>query len=117
MAWFERGVDSTYGQTELWRYGARIFLAWATFLPALGNVVAIASGYQHILALKSDGTAVGWGTGDGAAVPPGLSNVVQIASGDSHALALRSDGAVVAWGTTVSVYFAAFAPFTRSLIA
>jgi len=56
----------------------------------LSNVVAVAGGAYHSLALKSDGTVVAWGyNGDGETnVPPGLSNVVAIAGGGSESLAL-----------------------------
>jgi alpha-tubulin suppressor-like RCC1 family protein len=44
----------------------------------LKNVVAIAAGYYHSLALKSDGTVVAWGYNyEGETnVPAGLTNVV-----------------------------------------
>ena len=72
-------------------------------------MVAIAAGDVHILALRADGTVVGWGAGlindpsDGidygqSIVPANLSNVVAIAAGFAHSLALRADGTVVAWG-------------------
>jgi len=66
----------------------------------LSNVVAIAGGYYHSLALRSNGTVVAWGyNGDGeATVPPGLSNVVALAAGGEHSLAVQSNGTVVAWG-------------------
>ncbi len=72
----------------------------STVPSGLSNVVQIAGGYSHNLALKSDGTVVAWGyNGDGETdVPSGLSNVFQIAAGYSHNLALKSDGTVVAWG-------------------
>jgi len=70
----------------------------------LTNVVAIASGPGHHLALKADGTVVAWGTywngttNVPATVPAGLTNVVAIACGASHSLALTADGQVVDWG-------------------
>jgi len=77
--------------------------------PGLNNVVAIAAGggaqrlcpipnYQvgFSLALKNDGTVIGWGA---TSVPVGLNNIVAIAAGYKHALALKNDGTVVAWGT------------------
>ena len=66
----------------------------------LSNVVAIAGGGFHSLALKSDGTVVAWGlTNSGqTTVPLGLTNVSSIAAGSSHSLALKADGTVVAWG-------------------
>jgi len=53
-------------------------------------VVALAAGYEHTLALRSDGTVIGWGDNhSGQSVPPpGLSNVVRIAAGYEHSLAL-----------------------------
>jgi alpha-tubulin suppressor-like RCC1 family protein len=74
--------------------------------PGLSNVVAIAVGFSHSLALKDDGTVVAWGGNwEGqATVPPGLSNVVAIAAGANHSLALKADGTVVAWGNAVGSY-------------
>ena len=68
----------------------------------LSNVVAVAGGAAHSLALKSDGTVVAWGdsTYGQANVPAGLSGVVAIAAGDVHSLALKSDGTVAAWGAS-----------------
>lgn len=66
----------------------------------LSNVVAVAGGGQHSLALRSDGSVVAWG-GNGygqSNVPPGLSNVVAIAAGLLHSLALFSNGTLCAWG-------------------
>ncbi len=66
----------------------------------LSDVTAIAAGDQHCLALRSNGSVVGWGqVWGGAATPPaGLSGVVAIAAGRDHSLALKSDGTVVGWG-------------------
>jgi hypothetical protein len=67
--------------------------------PGLNDVVAIAAGTSHALALKSDGTVATWGGyyGQPNDVPPGLSNVVAIAAGDGHSVALKEDGTVVGW--------------------
>jgi hypothetical protein len=56
----------------------------------LSGVTAIAAGGGHSLALKTDGTVVGWGhDGDGqATVPAGLTGVTAIAAGYYHSLAL-----------------------------
>ena len=63
-------------------------------------MVAIAAGAYHSLALKADGTVVGWGeNGYGqTTIPAGATNVVAIAAGDYHSLALKADGTVVGWG-------------------
>jgi hypothetical protein len=74
----------------------------------LSNVVQIAAGVDHSLALKSDGTVAAWGSArlfidvwsplDQSIVPAGLSNVVSIAGGSFHSMALKADGTVVVWG-------------------
>lgn len=63
----------------------------------LTNVVAIAAGDDHYLALKEDGTVVSWGSQTN--VPTGLTNVTAIAAGEWHSLAVKADGTVVAWGS------------------
>jgi len=86
-----------------------------------GLSTAIAAGWNHSLAVKSDGTVWGWGyngygqLGNGTttnsstpvpvcATPPaicpgsGLSGMTAIAAGLDHSLALKSDGTVWAWG-------------------
>jgi hypothetical protein len=74
------------------------------YVPAgLSNVVAIASGDSHSLALKNDGMVVAWGfdhsgTSGLTLVPAGLHNVVAIAAGADRSLALKDDGSVITWG-------------------
>ncbi len=80
-----------------------------TDIPAgLNTVSAIAAGFYHCLALRTDGLVAAWGAGmtnaganphlGQAVVPDSLSNVVGIAAGYFHSLALRSDGSIAAWG-------------------
>jgi alpha-tubulin suppressor-like RCC1 family protein len=67
----------------------------------LSNVAAIAAGRTHSLALKRDGTVIGWGH---LGVPAGLSNVVAISAARAFRgpnLVLRNDGTVVQWATDV----------------
>jgi alpha-tubulin suppressor-like RCC1 family protein len=81
--------------------------------PGLSNVVAIASGYFHHLALKTDGRVVGWGAGmvnrnDGfntgqSMVPSSASNIVDIAAGGGHSMALDREGGIHVWGGHPSV--------------
>src|SRR5262249_26433651 len=70
----------------------------------LSDVMAIAAGKYHSLALKSDGTVVAWGDNsqNQCAVPPDLSGVVALAGGGAASLGLQADGTVVAWGSTVN---------------
>lgn len=71
---------------------------------ALSNVIALASGGSHHLALKRDGTVAAWGDEtDGATlVPAGLANVAAIAADEHESLALKRNGTVVAWGANYS---------------
>ena len=64
------------------------------------NVIAMAAGDAHCLALKADGTVLAWGYGPVGLtnVPLDLTNVVSIAAGSTHSLALRNDGTVALWG-------------------
>jgi alpha-tubulin suppressor-like RCC1 family protein len=65
---------------------------------AATNVIAIAAGFSHSLALKADGTVIAWGQAGRTNVPSGLSNVVAIAAGVGQSLALKNDGTIAAWG-------------------
>jgi alpha-tubulin suppressor-like RCC1 family protein len=60
----------------------------------------ISAGNFYSLALKNDGTVVGWGQNDygQATSPAGLSGVIAVAAGRHHSLALKNDGTVVGWG-------------------
>jgi len=66
----------------------------------LSNVVAVAAGDTHVLALRNDGTVIAWGDNSYGQtnVPPNLANVAAIAAGTWHSLALKADGTVTAWG-------------------
>ena len=67
----------------------------------MSNVIAIAAGEYHSLALKRDGTVVAWGSNakGQTTVPTSATNVVAIAAGWDSSLALKSDGTLVTWGT------------------
>ena len=76
-------------------------------IPAgLSNVVAIAAGGNHSLALRADGSVVAWGDNLDAVgnfagesvVPFQLPPVTAVGAGDYHSLAAVNDGTVVAWG-------------------
>jgi hypothetical protein len=74
-----------------------------TTVPAVAqtNVVAMAAGGNHIVALKDDGSVVAWGWNDygQATVPAGAqSGVAAMAAGYTHTVALKNDGSIVAWG-------------------
>lgn len=103
-------IGLTYGQLVPFTTGSRV-LAWGSNTsrqtnvpPTLYDAVGIASGNDHVVALRRDGSVVAWGTLSYGAtnVPAGLSNVVAVAAGGYHNLALSEDGTVRAWGRNTS---------------
>jgi len=86
----------------------------------LADIIAIAAGLKHAIALRKDGTVWAWGNrddgaiGDGDGKPTGslrvlsatapvavrgLTGITQIAAGMTHNLALTRDGKVMSWGS------------------
>lgn len=68
----------------------------------LTDVKSIVAGYRYTLALKKDGTVVGWGDGPPLTIPAGLSGVASIVAGTYFAAALKTNGTVVAWGSNTN---------------
>src|SRR5438105_3727730 len=66
---------------------------------AQSGVTTIAAGGEHTLALKNDGSVLGWGLNDSGqtTVPAAAqSGVIAIAAGFRHSVALKNNGSVVA---------------------
>jgi hypothetical protein len=104
----------------------------ATPPTGLSNVVAIAASDSHSLAVKKDGTVVGWGwnkDSEATGIPTTnrdnlvcfssgqvqhdgqlLTNVIAVAANRGYSMALKSDGTVVAWGRMANGRFPATAP-------
>ena len=69
--------------------------------PGLTGVVAIAAGFNHSVAVLSDGRVKAWGAPQNYGVtnvPPSAMNAVAISCGYHHSAALQRDGRVVVWG-------------------
>ncbi len=65
------------------------------------DFVAISAGGWHDLALKQDGSIIGWGDNWwGEANPPDGNDFVAIAAGGEHSLALKQDGSIIGWGSS-----------------
>jgi len=77
----------------------------------LTDIIAIAGGGYHSLALKRDGTVWAWGCNDYGQLGDnsttqrntpvqvqGLTDIIAIAAGWGHSVAVKSDGTVWAWG-------------------
>jgi alpha-tubulin suppressor-like RCC1 family protein len=85
-------------------------------VPGLTGITQVAAGYQHSLALRSDGTVLSWGdnsvgelgtgTTTNRPVPgpvPGLNGIIQVAAAGAVSYALRSDGTLFTWGAALSI--------------
>src|ERR1051326_3351739 len=70
----------------------------------LTNAVSIAASGNHSVAIRADGTVVGWGdkfSGQDDALA-GVTDVKAISLGSHHGLLLRSNGVVLGWGDGTS---------------
>jgi hypothetical protein len=65
-----------------------------------GSPLAISVGAYHSLALKADGSVVGWGNDEFGEIDPptNLTNAIAISAGGYQSLALKSDGSIAFWG-------------------
>jgi hypothetical protein len=70
----------------------------------LSNVVAVATGDYHTIALKNDGRVVTWGfnTAGQCSVPAGLANVIGVAARGNHSMVLVQDDTAPARSNPIS---------------
>ncbi len=110
--------DNTFGQLGNGTAATSLLPALVNTTGVLAgkNVVELAVGQNHSVALSEDGTLAAWGQGISGQLGNGTSvnsllpvavnrtgalagkTVIAIASGQSHTLALCSDGTLAAWG-------------------
>ena len=106
------GLDDR-GQLGLGAHAAARIVSAPTRVPGLSDIIAIAAGRDHCLALGRDGAVYAWGDdrlgelgngvrsdarGGAPTRVSGLADVVAIGAGWRRGLALDGDGAVRAWG-------------------
>ncbi len=91
-AWVEASAVVGWGDNEYGQPGGI-----AKVPKGLTNVIGIAAGGTHNLALRADGSVVEWGE-DLDSIPEEATNIVQVAAGEWHSLALRDDGRLFIWG-------------------
>jgi trimeric autotransporter adhesin len=125
---YTRGVAlKRDGSVGCW--GGQTIYSDAAPPPGLTDVVAITAGDNHSLALRRDGTVIGWGfndVGQATGIPTtnspcifsgpvmlggvGLRNVVSVAAYGNYSMALKRNGTVVAWGKMVNNLYPATVP-------
>jgi hypothetical protein len=70
--------------------------------PGLTNVIAVAAGSYHLLALRDDGRVATWASFPVITgltnVPANATNVMAIAAAGDNNMVLRSNGTVIVWG-------------------
>jgi len=109
IAWGKNSAGQLGDGTDLSRSFVKITEAASEV--ELSNVIDIAAGKEHSLAVKSDGTVFAWGSNNAGqigagekleyltpVIVPGVFDTVAIAAGDRFSLALISDGSLYAWG-------------------
>jgi len=123
------GLDDR-GQLGLGAHAAARIVSAPTRVPGLSDIIAIAAGRDHCLALGRDGAVYAWGDdrlgelgngvrsaarGGAPTRVSGLADVVAIGAGWHRGLALDGNGAVRAWGDVDGRHDVLTPAATRSL--
>ena len=92
-------VDRNGTPRDTMTYGGRTMTARPS---GVRDIVAIATGYAHVLALGRDGKVTAWGANHvhQSDVPSTLTDVVSIAAAGNMSYALTRGGQTVSWGGT-----------------
>jgi alpha-tubulin suppressor-like RCC1 family protein len=89
----------------------RNVVVWGKFAPELrltripreaNSVIQLATADEYMVALKGDGTLVGWGVRDSLKPPSNLNNVSKVVAGKDNFLALLDNGTLVGWGSKLN---------------
>ena len=124
----EHGLALSYQDGTVWAWGSNsrgqlgngnnFDSVTPVQVPGLSDVVAIAAGYDHSLALKRDGTVWAWGGNSHGQlgnddpqkrdswIPVQVANlsglaqggIVSISAGNAFSIAMKYDGTVLSWG-------------------
>jgi hypothetical protein len=118
MALKNDGTVWTWGDNEFGQLGNGSVMNTGCYcepVPAqianLSNMISIAGGWNHSVAVKNDGSVWSWGNntkgqlGDGSGIDnptpamiSGLTGITEVSCGRDHSLALKNDGTVWCWG-------------------
>jgi alpha-tubulin suppressor-like RCC1 family protein len=106
--------NDLYGQLGDGEFRPRYWTTLPQRVKGIWDVVAVAAGAYHTVALKADGSVWAWGDnrwgelGDGTRTTRGapkrvarLRRIVEASAGSLHTLALDEDGAVWSWGNNL----------------
>jgi alpha-tubulin suppressor-like RCC1 family protein len=93
------------GTVAGWEWGTGMLTYGAPIPQEVTNVVTLASGDGHALAIRSDGRLFVWGFNEAGQtnLPLSLTNAVDVAGGFAHSVALTADDQVVGWGNGLTV--------------
>ena len=111
-AWRMGGLVTDTGHLVMFYDTETVFntVKWATeSIPTASGFDSLSVGYDHSIALKTDGTVVGWGNEGSYAGKLGTEGVMRqitaagktvtkVDAGANHNLALLNDGQVISWG-------------------
>jgi hypothetical protein len=78
-----------------------VFTVFKVFISSAGLSQNIAGGFYYSLAIKSDGTLVGWKDTASSVIPSANTGFVAISSGESHFMGLKSDGSLLGGGRNI----------------